>query len=287
MAALAIPAMAQAGLANWDVATVHGYDQFTIGPGGTSLLYDQQPRNTEGWYWNQNNGSPAGTLATGGFGPNGWRDGSRTFAATDVAYGQTLSNLKLQFEYHNTLGDYPTINFFVTDGSGHYGIFAPTSLGIGAVGVIDKLNGWSRMTIDLTLSSIPLSTGVAIYEHNGLSANYESPFTTFQWGDIKNLTIAGMYDYQRSPAGGWDAWGTSFDATHGLALIWGDTVGNDPYTQQEREIRDLVVSFGGVDHSGTFAPAQVPEPTTLLAGGLLLIPFGMSTLRRFRRNRQA
>jgi hypothetical protein len=32
---------------------------------------------------------------------------------------------------------------------------------------------------------------------------------------------------------------------------------------------------------------QVPEPTTMLAGALLLLPFGASTLRILRRNRMS
>ena len=45
---LAVCDVAQADV--WSVATVHGYDQFTIGSGGSSLLYHQQPRNSNGWY---------------------------------------------------------------------------------------------------------------------------------------------------------------------------------------------------------------------------------------------
>jgi len=37
--------------------------------------------------------------------------------------------------------------------------------------------------------------------------------------------------------------------------------------------------------SGTFTP--VPEPTTVVAGAMLLLPFGMSTLRMFRKSRMA
>jgi hypothetical protein len=270
---LALGGMAQADVATWDVATVHGNNQFTIGGGGTSLLYDYQGWTDYVWY--NNNGSPPGTIATTTAGPHSPsvepRSGMRTFATTDVAVGQKLSDLKLEFEYHNALGGYTTINFFVTDGAGHFGIFAPTSSGIGEVGVIDPINGWSKMTIDLTRTDISPTATMAVYEHNGLSAVYGDPYTGFQWDDIKDLTIAGWYDYQRSPTDGWDAWGTCFDADHGLALIWGDTANSsNAYGSAQREIRDVTVSFGGTAYAGTFAnatpSAPVPEPMSIMLG---------------------
>jgi hypothetical protein len=41
------------------------------------------------------------------------------------------------------------------------------------------------------------------------------------------------------------------------------------------------------DANGTTGFASTPEPTTILAGALLLLPFGASTLRVLRRNRTA
>ena len=50
-----------------------------------------------------------------------------------------------------------------------------------------------------------------------------------------------------------------------------------------------VVDGGPVNRydAGTFEFSAVPEPTTLIAGALLLLPFGASTLRILRRNRVA
>jgi len=279
--------VATSGTTTWDVATVHGYNQFTISPDSSSLHYNRQGWTDYVWY--NNNGSPPGTIATTTVGPNAPlvepRSGMRTFATTDVAVGQYLNDLKLVFDYKHSLGGYTTINFFMTDGTGKFGIFAPTSLGIGAVGgevVLDA--DWTRMTIDLTKETILDTTNVAVYEHNGLDPDKVEPFTTMQWGDIKGLTIAGMYDYQRSPTGGWSGWGTMFSPINtagnptvvngsGLALIWGDTANSsNAYGSAEREIRNVVVSFGGTDYTGTFANAQVvPEPAGLGLIGLALL----------------
>jgi len=78
-----------------------------------------------------------------------------------------------------------------------------------------------------------------------------------------------MYDYQRSPTGGWAAWGAMFSeinrvgdsALHngyGLALIWGDTVGGTVYPFQQRVIRNVTVTVGGTDYTGQFESAQLP-----------------------------
>lgn len=271
----------------WKVATVHGHDQFTISSDKSALTYAPQPVNAKGWYWNNNNGSPAGTPAlnganSSGLDPSAPRQGSRTFACTDVAVGRPLNSIKLVVEYDTN----PTINFFITDGNGKFGIFAPTSGGLNSVAHKQLLtDGWTRATIDLTRSDIPDTASVAIYEHNGFTNVYGQPFTAMTWGDIKNYTIAGMYDYQRSPALGWDRWGTMFDKVnaagstslvngYGLALIWGDTVGNTAYATQSRRIRNVQVSFADVDYVGTFADAQVRDVLELNvpAPGLYLKP---------------
>lgn len=45
--------------------------------------------------------------------------------------------------------------------------------------------------------------------------------------------------------------------------------------------------FVTMDHFFVGMDEAIPEPTTLIAGALLLLPFGVSTLRRLRRNRTA
>lgn len=217
---IAVALVLMAGAAHSDscvfrVSTAHGVDQFAIGGQGTDLLYFVQPRNSSGWYWVNNNGSPFGVLATGGLGPNGWRDGSKTFAGTDVAYGQPLNSIKLRFSYYMPVGvtgwNYPSINFFVTDGLGRYGIWAPASGG--AQYFVPVRNGdWMTINMDLTDSAlVDTLGGFAMYEHNGFTNDFSQPFTYMQWGGIKNYKLAGFYDYQRNPAYGWSSWGSVWD----------------------------------------------------------------------------
>ena len=274
------PAPAVAETAAWKVATVHGINRFAIESDGTALRYQPQPTAEASlWYWHENNGYPANILATHptATGPANHPDGKtadpvragcRTFAVTDVAVGQKLNALKLVFDYQTALG-YTTINFFITDGAGNFAIFAPTSQGLAAVAQTEVLDEtWSRMTLDLTRSDISDDAQCAIYENNVPPAG--DPFASKRWGDIKNMTIAGMYDYQRSPTGGWGAWGTMFSAInrvgvsalsngYGLALIWGDTVGGAVYPFQERVIRNVTVTFGGTDYVASFESAQIPS----------------------------
>lgn len=255
VAAVLALAMASAGICAtdvWKVGTVHGLFQYEISEDGSELLFFEQPRNDNNWFWWNNNGSPYGTLATGGFGPNGYRDGSRTFAMSRAAAGQKLKDLKLKYTYYNPWGG-TTMNFFITDGRGRYGIFAPTSLGIGAFAQ-ETVNGqWTTITVDLTNTSIPDSTSVAVYEHNGLKAVYGEPFTTFTWGEIKDYTIAGMYDYQRSPHYGWGAWAEVFGQLNSswtpFAIRNATTSGNPPAINDVVEggvlAKEFVIAEGG------------------------------------------
>lgn len=280
------------------VATVHGIDEFEIQEDGFQLEYKPQPNaHDSSWFWFENNGEDANMLATaaaatgpdntepGGdnqsqvdpyFGKdsNPVRAGCRTFALTDVAAGARLDEVKLEFTYNHDLGHHGivTINFWITDGEGHYGIFAPTSGGMGNVAeYTDNGDGTTTVLLDLTDPDIPDGTSVAVYEHNGLVDQYGDPYTDMTWGGddgIKHLTLAGPYDYQRSPTNGWEAWGTMFNPIieagteevtneYGIALIWGDTVGGTKrWNEHSAEIKNVYVTVDDKVYLGEFESAQ-------------------------------
>jgi hypothetical protein len=73
------------------------------------------------------------------------------------------------------------------------------------------------------------------------------------------------------------------EANSGLTLAQLEANGNGAY-----DVEALNLYSSPVD-SGLSQPqlTAVPEPTTLIAGAMLLLPFGASTLRSFRKNRAA
>jgi hypothetical protein len=76
----------------------------------------------------------------------------------------------------------------------------------------------------------------------------------------------------------WAKWiGTIAPGASGSVFIRSDAAA---YTTSIANIID-----GGIADAATFAPAPVPEPTTLLAGALLLLPFGASAVRILRKNK--
>ncbi len=280
----------------WKVASVHGVMQFAISQDSTEIEFFPQPNGDDNyWYWHENNGADANMLSTytsatglantqmGGenqnlvaprFGKdaNPVRAGGKTYALASVPPGTRLDEIKLEYTEEDPVSGFgPTVNFWITDGQGHYGIFAPTSGGMGAVAQT-KVNGDGTRTVTLNLgrSSIPDTVTVAVYEHNGLTNVYGDPYTTMTWGGengIKHLTIAGSHDYQRAPTHGWEAWGDMFMPLntdqvevlnyYGIGLAWGDTVGGQKRWNTEwLKIRNVKIAVGGLLYEGVFESAQ-------------------------------
>lgn len=287
---------ARADSATAYVGTVNGTGAFDVQNGGNQLYFRPQP-DTD-YVWMNNNGSPPGTVATYSYnGVTYNRDGMKTFAATDIAYGQRLDSIKMSFDYFTgadpTTGInivyYPAINVFLTDGSGNYGIWSATSGGTAyTITPISGQPGWSHLSLDLT--NLTNSTWGKMNEYNG-GVTTSSPL----WNNIRGWMIAGFYDYQRTPQGGFEAWNETLwsnitnvgvaDTTlnrYGISLNWGDTVGgmhqdgsgeigsaaNRDYGWAGRLINDYQITVGSTVYDMTFEAGTVPEPATLALLGL-------------------
>lgn len=288
--ALCLANTAQAGSATAYVGTVNGTNAFQVQNGGNQLYFAPQPDTN--YVWMENNGTAPGTIATyGGYN----RDGMKTFACSNVGYGQRLDSLKMQFDYYTgadpTTGinmvNYPGINVGITDGLGHYGFWSPTSGGTPYVSpppAIAEKPGWNRLTLDCT--SLSENTWGKVNEYNGGLST-----TQPMWSVIRGWTISGFYDFARSPEGGFQAWNQTLwshvttagvtDPTpnqFGIVLMWGDTVGgcsahspgvigaaaDREYGRVGRLISDYTLTVGGTAYNMSFAPGVVPEPSTLV-----------------------
>jgi hypothetical protein len=105
---------------------------------------------------------------------------------------------------------------------------------------------------------------------------------------------SGRYQYPYDDALVTRAWGLTFDYYDGL-MIEDETTGvqyvinsQSAHSPGNGTIYEDTVALGypdGVPITLTITP--VPEPTTMIAGALLLLPFGASTVRILRRNRTA
>ncbi|MBN2584684.1 MAG: PEP-CTERM sorting domain-containing protein [Planctomycetes bacterium] len=284
------------------VATANGSNAFTINNNGQQLYYHVQPDTDYGWY--DVNGDPVTYTYNNS---TAIRDGMKTFAATNVAFGATIGSLQLSFQYASddlvdgngcVYRNYPGINVHITDGNGNYAIWSATSGGTGfSWGTpVDGRTGWEYFTMDCTsfaddsvFGKINESTNTSVLLNGNLNA------TTVQWSDIKNWTIAGFYTEQFAPSGDWDDWGQNLwsdiseagdvvpENQYGVSLFWGDTVGSmygdgtntdigalaeRPYGKDVKMIDNLVVTAGGTSYDITFEADVIPEPASMALLGL-------------------
>jgi hypothetical protein len=159
-----------------------------------------------------------------------------------------------------------------------------------------EANVFFRQTLAPVSTAPVFVPGWVIFaEHDGaLSANQIAADTS-TWSDLVHFQNVG---------GNWVAdvysWDTGYNSTRIPALP------NFSTTPDAWQVQDPEVSVPGSEGSGygggafTLYAAQtdpggdkvlynlesvVPEPTTMIAGALLLLPFGASTLRMLRKNR--
>ena len=133
-----------------------------------------------------------------------------------------------------------------------------------------------------------LGSGATVAENAAVQlAVWASLYDTAGSGEVQGITLSGG-NYHFS-SGRFQV--TSGDqAAINLAASWlvglngsssytGDLLVPDPTTQNGNIAQELLLRTTDAD--------PVPEPTTMVAGVLLLLPFGASTLRVLRKNRAA
>lgn len=306
---LVISGIASADTGTAYVATANGNNAFSINNDGAQLYYAVQPDTNYNWYYED------GSLVTYTYNDvTAPRDGMKTFAATNVAYGATLGSLKLSFQYASdsmtdengyAYKNYTNLNVHITDGNGNYAIWSATSGGTGyTTAPVAGRTGWGELTLDCTAFADDSVFGkINESTDEGVLVNGKLNSTSIQWSDIKSWTIAGFYTEQFAPTGDWGAWGQNLwadisesgDITpenqYGISLFWGDTVGSmygdydnsyvgglaeRAYGQGPKMIDNLVVGAGGTDYDITFVADIVPEPATLTLLGL----GGLTLLRK-------
>lgn len=80
--------------------------------------------------------------------------------------------------------------------------------------------------------------------------------------------------------------GSTFDLAGALntAASWGST----PNNNNANELANFLPDAGGtLEVTYNYTPSPVPEPTTMIAGATMLLPFGFGMLRTLRRGRTA
>lgn len=95
----------------------------------------------------------------------------------------------------------------------------------------------------------------------GVLANHPSP-----WNGINDSTSSSRYE-----------WLTLRLLLDNNGSSWNDLL--NAVNSGEFRVGLHVQSIGGKSGSDSYVTAPVPEPTTVLAGALLLLPFGVSTIR--------
>ena len=134
-------------------------------------------------------------------------------------------------------------------------------------------------TLDVTASSNPGVVGSYSIVAGGPAAFY-SPAGAFIADNV-------LYYPNQDPY--LDVYGLlAFQSAAGVELnLWGNGPGNySLYAWQAGN--GYILSFNGSATTSLAAdPLPVPEPTTIIAGALLLLPFGTNAIRFLRRNRAA
>src|ERR1039458_4069384 len=157
------------------------------------------------------------------------------------------------------------------------------------VGVIGPLGALNSLSMSFAFSN-PILTGNAPFAAFGISDNSTGAADNHRLNVISEngnqligTSLVHVWDWTLNGGAGGDVAGMSGVTLNSILATYGTWEVMRAYAY----IGDTGgPSSGSVDiNSITVSP--VPEPTTMIAGALLLLPFGASTIRKFRKNRTA
>jgi hypothetical protein len=187
------------------------------------------------------------------------QQGNKAFYSTAAFNGQTVGNL-VSLNYTLVSPADPTglsapyLNIYITDGTEY------------AMLLLDAMPvplGQQEHVFSTAHYRVNEATGGALATMMNTIGNSSSFLWSFD--DVKNFTIAaGVYTGMVAPNGGWPAVAGTAD---GISLGWGNRGGAANY-DNDVTITDLSI---------------VPEPTTMLAGALLLLPVAFRGFRMLRK----
>lgn len=170
----------------------------------------------------------------------------------------------------------------------------PASVGSVLNGIkisVTGATGASGLTADAA-NTVDLSSGSPVYG-SATGATVASEFTLSSAGSLITLSSLGSTgpDYLIiGPAGYGAANGSIQSGPHnpfilGTATFYFNLSGANSFS--ENDLGDLTFLFGTSTDSSTSTHTSVPEPSTVIAGALLLLPLGVSAMRVLRKGRTA
>lgn len=188
-------------------------------------------------------------------------------------------------------GTMSSYNGTYVPGSPGYEHLAYASPGVDAVvGVKGPLGTLNSLSMSFQYSNLTSSGNDVPFAAFGISPDgtWGGPSTTY--------LIISLEGNQLNGATTVHVWDNSTGAEY-LPSLWGQTLnsilgvngfGNMQVMRAYAYVGDEGAASGSVDiNSITVGAYEVPEPTTMVAGALLLLPFGASTIRRMRKTRTA
>jgi hypothetical protein len=172
----------------------------------------------------------------------------------------------------------------------------------GTWGLFDSINGWTAVGLDSQGNKIPMEIGTGeTYGVTGFdgknvmeldsTANVTVDQGIFAGGSYQLSFLGALRAGVPSSSGTFDVYwdgvlvASVTPGTSAMSLYSYTVLGNGGNNTLE------FVGTGTSDSLGAILDdvslVAVPEPTTLMAGALLLLPFGVSTIRILRKNRMA